>query len=97
MSSYPRTFDASGQPTAELVTAAGQWRSALDPDDYSAGVAVWSGTSFAAPVLAGQIAAQLLSLYAAGDRAVDVDAAVDRGWTAIAAATADDPDPLVRP
>ena len=51
----------------------------------------------AAPVLAGQIAAQLLALYAAGDRAVDVDAAVDRGWTAIAAATADDPDPLVRP
>jgi len=97
VSSYPRTFDASGQPAAELVTAAGEWRSALDPDDYSAGFAVWSGTSFAAPVLAGQIAAQLLVLYAAGDRAVDVDAAVDRGWTAIAAATAEDPDPLVRP
>ncbi len=97
VSSYPQTFDASGQPAAELVTATGQWRSALDPDDYSAGFAVWSGTSFAAPVLAGQIAAALLALYAAGDSAVDVDAAVDRGWTAIAAATADDPDPLVRP
>jgi len=97
VSSYPRTFDASGQPAAELVTAAGEWRSALDPDDYSAGFAVWSGTSFAAPVLAGQIAAQLLVLYAAGDRAADANAAVDRGWTAIAAATAEDPDPLVRP
>ena len=96
VSSYPRTFDASGQPAAELVTTTGQWRSTVDPDDYSAGFAVWSGTSFAAPVLAGQIASQLLALYAAGDRAVDADAAVNRGWTAIAAATADDPDPLVR-
>jgi hypothetical protein len=97
VSSYPRTFDASGQPTAELVTADGEWRSSLDPDDFSAGFAIWSGTSFAAPVLAGQIAAQLLALYAMGSGAVDAAAAVDRGWTAIAAATADDPDPVARP
>jgi hypothetical protein len=97
VSSYPRSFDASGQPTAELVTADGEWRSSLDPDDFSAGFAIWSGTSFAAPVLAGQIAAQLLALYAAGDGAVDTASAVDRGWTAIAAATADDPDPVARP
>ncbi len=97
VSSYPLTFDASGQPAAEMVTAAGTWRSALDPDDYSAGFAVWSGTSFAAPVLAGQIAAQLLVQYAAGDNAVDIKAAVDRGWTALAAATDDDPNPVVRP
>ena len=80
-----------------MVTAAGKWRAALDPDDYSAGFAVWSGTSFAVPVLAGQIAAQLLVQYAAGDNAVDIKVAVDRGWTAIAAATAGDPDPVVRP
>jgi subtilisin family serine protease len=97
VSSYPRTFDASLQPLAELVTTAGEWRSTLDPDDYLAGFAVWSGTSFAAPVLAGQIAAQLLALYAEGDRAVDAHAAADRGWAAIAAATAEDPDRLVRP
>ena len=90
-------MDASGQPAAEPVTAAGEWRSALDPDDYSAGFAVWSGTSFAAPVLAGQIAAQLLVLYAAGDRAVDANAAGDRGWTAIADATAGDPATWVSP
>ena len=97
VSSYPQTFDASGQPVAELVTPAGEWRATLDPDDYSAGFAVWSGTSFAAPVLAGQIAAQLLALDAQDERGTDRNAAVDRGWLAIAAATADDPDPMVRP
>ena len=35
-------------------------RAALDPDDFTAGFAVWSGTSFAAPVLAGQLAERLL-------------------------------------
>ena len=97
VSSYPQTYNASGQPAAELVTADGEWRSAIDPDDFSAGFAVWSGTSFAAPVLAGEIAARLADVYAAGDRAVDAGAAVDRGWKALAAVTASDPDPLVRP
>ena len=31
-----------------------QVRSTIDPDDFSGGFATWSGTSFAAPVLAGQ-------------------------------------------
>jgi subtilisin family serine protease len=97
VSSYPQTFDASGQPVAELITPAGEWRSTLDPDDYSAGFAVWSGTSFAAPVLAGQIAAQLLELDIDGVRAGGVKAAVALGWLAIAKATVQDPDPLVRP
>jgi subtilisin family serine protease len=97
VSSYPQTFDASGQPVAELITATGEWRSTLDPDDYSAGFAVWSGTSFAAPILAGQIAAELLDLDVDGLRAGGVKAAVALGWLAIAKATAHDPDPLVRP
>jgi hypothetical protein len=35
-------------------------REALDPDDYSGGFAVWSGTSFSAPYLAALVARSLL-------------------------------------
>jgi serine protease len=31
-------------------------RSTPDPDDYSSGFGVWSGSSFSAPTLAGQVA-----------------------------------------
>ena len=34
-------------------------RSGVDPDDFRSGFGVWSGTSFAAPVFAGQLAARL--------------------------------------
>jgi subtilisin family serine protease len=36
-------------------------REALDPDDYSRGFAVWSGTSFSAPLLAAHIVRALLA------------------------------------
>jgi serine protease len=43
-------------------------RASIDPDDFRGGFAVWSGTSFAAPVIAGRIAQQLLAgLAADGD------------------------------
>ena len=35
-------------------------REALDPDDYRGGFAVWSGTSFSAPLVAAHIAKALL-------------------------------------
>ncbi len=38
----------------------GRRRETLDIDDFGSGFAVWSGTSFAAPVIAGRIAAQLV-------------------------------------
>ena len=51
-------------------------RESIDPDDFSGGFGVWSGTSFAAPVLAGQLAAQLCKVDLS---ALDRASAVGRG------------------
>jgi hypothetical protein len=56
----PTTYDASLQPTHAMRTPRGEWRTAIDPDDFTSGFGVWSGTSFAAPVFAGQLAEELL-------------------------------------
>lgn len=55
-------------------------RSTIDPDDFSAGFATWSGTSFAAAVVAGELARALV------DTELDdlsSDSAVERGWKAL--------------
>jgi subtilisin family serine protease len=60
VSTLPTTFDGSEEALNVLVGERGETRAALDPDDFTAGFAVWSGTSFAAPVFAGQLADRLL-------------------------------------
>jgi subtilisin family serine protease len=53
----------------------------MDMDNYRGGFATWSGTSFAAPVLAGEIAQRLIdsdSLDADG-----VGHTLDRTWNAL--------------
>jgi hypothetical protein len=61
------------------------WREALDPDDYVGGFAVWSGTSFSAPLLAAHIASSLMKV-AKGPLRLDVpgaQAAKDRAEAAL--------------
>lgn len=55
VSTVPTSFDGGRGPTF-VVTVDGQERATIDPDDFRSGFATWSGTSFAAPVLAGDIA-----------------------------------------
>jgi hypothetical protein len=62
VSTLPTTLQGSGTPVLDSPAdpATGRAaRSAVDPDDYTGGFGRWSGTSFAAPVLAAKIAAKL--------------------------------------
>jgi hypothetical protein len=78
VSTLPTTFDGSTQP--DVITPSGG--ESIDRDDFTGGFGVWSGTSFAAPVLAGEIAASLAAHGNLDD--VEPDIMVDRGWTALA-------------
>ncbi len=62
-------------------------REALDPDDFSSGFAIWSGTSFSAPLMAAVVAGELLT-GAAADAALMLnlagqDAAIGRVGQAV--------------
>lgn len=58
VSTMPTTFDAAEQSAIRFETREGV-RASVDMDNFASGFAVWSGTSFAAPCLAGQIARRL--------------------------------------
>ena len=81
VSTMPTTFNGSLQPAAELFVAGDGHRASLDMDNYHGGFATWSGTSFAAPVLAGQLAQRLIE----SDRLdeLGVSDAVARTWAAL--------------
>ncbi|SOD72362.1 subtilase family protein [Jatrophihabitans sp. GAS493] len=89
ISSLPKTFNASQQSGVRLKIK-GVVRATIDPDDFRGGFAVWSGTSFAAPILAGQLARKLQSIGSLNQ--TDTVSAVNRGWEAVTAVAK-----LVRP
>jgi hypothetical protein len=89
VSTYPTTARGARQPGYSVNAG---HRQGMDRDDFSAGFAVWSGTSFAAGAAAARIAAEL---YRGGatDPALSLDvndtaAAVARARAAIAAVDA---------
>ena len=88
VSSVPANMVGSLQPRVRLPKRQGNEpykRSSIDDDNFTSGFAVWSGTSFSAPVLAAKIARALLEggrLAERGDGAAHL-----RGWAAVERAT----------
>jgi subtilisin family serine protease len=80
MSTTP-AFQGGLEPMAR--TAAYQRRrESIDPDDYASMFALWSGTSFAAPLFAGKVAANLGDIPADPEQD-DRATALQRGWTVV--------------
>jgi serine protease len=81
LSTVPK-FQGGLQPGAR-TTAYRLIRESIDLDDFTSGFALWSGTSFAAPMLAGKVAAALVDTMPAPGTAEERAAAVARGWSAV--------------
>ncbi|MCW2540316.1 MAG: hypothetical protein JWN95_2041 [Frankiales bacterium] len=82
VSTMPVTFDASLLPMATVLESSEAIRATIDPDNFAGGFATWSGTSFAAAVLAGEVAQSLLETGGL-DATVDPAAAVAIAWRAV--------------
>ena len=83
VSTYPY-FDASGQAAFRFHTADG-WRATVDPDSFRSGFAGWSGSSFAAPVLAGRLAQSIVGGDCGPAEPIQAASMLDRGWAAVTA------------
>jgi subtilisin family serine protease len=80
MSTTP-PFQGGLEPTAR-TEAYQHLRESIDPDDFTGRFALWSGTSFSAPLFAGRIASALSAIPA--EQSQDGRAeAVQRAWAAV--------------
>ncbi|MGH3586428.1 MAG: S8 family serine peptidase [Pseudonocardia sp.] len=101
VSTVPQTLDGPLTPSIRLQERySDAVRSTIDPEGFQGGFATWSGTSFAAPVLAGEIARELLAdrsrrvrsdgatlAGSVGSADGDADERVAAIWRAISGAT----------
>jgi subtilisin family serine protease len=83
VSTFPVTFNASAEPSFRIHIPGEGWRETIDPDDFASGFGTWSGTSFAAPILAGELAQCLLVGKGGSIDPPDRASMVDRAWHAI--------------
>ncbi|MGW8566406.1 S8 family serine peptidase [Isoptericola sp. NPDC055881] len=95
VSTVPTTLDGPVTPSLRIKERhSDQFRSTIDPEGFQSGFATWSGTSFSAPVLAGEIARELLALRedasawgSEPDADTLVTTRVQQIWSAITGAT----------
>jgi subtilisin family serine protease len=84
VSTVPASMRGALQPRVrlgELLPGEAHHRATIDDDDFTGGFAVWSGTSFAAPVLGAEVAGAMLQL--ASERTWDRSRWLERGWSAV--------------
>lgn len=91
VSTFPVDINGRRCPEIQMPAVSGSpgagAREALDPDDYRGGFAIWSGTSFAAPLLAAHLAGSLLTLSADPGLGLDLTGAAAATGRTIAALT----------
>ena len=76
-------IDGAGQPSVAVANGQSLSRTTMDPDCYLGGFGVWSGTSFATPALAAEVAAEIATAPDLAD--VSADAMRRRATTALEA------------